>query len=156
MTAAFTDILNIGSQLTALASFENIAIVDEAVSNFYDTRHQQNATINILADALYGVMQNEDLKTACYNYLKSGGKHALEPVSILSAVSRSEQLLLRHFFAVAIYGVGDILKPFPTRKKIKRSYSMMRDAVNIVEPLVMNEKPDVLTRSAFKIAGALF
>lgn len=156
MTAAFSDILNLGSRLTALSSFENAELVDEAVQLFYASRHKQNATINILADALYGVMQNDDLKTACYNYLKSGGKHALEPISILSAISRDEQLLLRHFFAVAMYGVGGIIKPFPTRTRVSRSYNMMKAAVDIVQPLVMNEHPGLVTRSAFKVAGALF
>ena len=156
MTAAFSDILNLGSRLIALERSENIESVDKAVATFYATRHKQNATINILADALYGVMQNEDLKTACYDYLKSGGKHALEPIAILSAISRDEQLLLRHFFAVALYGVGGMLKTSPSKTGFTRSYKMFKSAVHIVEPLVMNEKPNVLTRSAFKVAAAIF
>ena len=156
MTAAFSDILNLGSRLIALESPKNTEQVDKAVAAFYATRHKQNATINILADALYGVMQNEDLKTACYDYLKSGGKHALEPIAILSAISRDEQLLLRHFFAVALYGVGGMLKTSPGKSGFSRSYKMLKSAVHIVEPLVMNEKPNMLTRSAFKVAGALF
>ena len=156
MTAAFSDILNLGSRLIALEQSESIKPVDAAVASFYATRHKQNATINILADALYGVMQNEDLKTACYDYLKSGGKHALEPIAILSAISRDEQLLLRHFFAVALYGVGGMLKTSPSKTGFTRSYKMLKSAVHIVEPLVMNEKPNVLTRSAFKVAAAIF
>ena len=156
MTAAFSDILNLGTLLLAMQTFEEVELVDEAVTKFYATRHKQNATINILADALYGVMKNEDLKTACYNYLKSGGKHALEPIAILSAISRDEQLLLRHFFSVALHGVNSILKPLPTGKKISRSYNMMKAAVNIVQPLVMNEHPGLITRSAFKVASAIF
>ncbi len=156
MTAAFSDILNLGKRLTALSSFENIEAVDESVQEFYASRHKHNATINILADALYGVMQNEDLKVACYDYLKSGGTHALEPISILSAISRDEPLLLRHFFAVALYGVGSMLKPFPTKKRFSRSYNMLKTAVDIVQPLVMNEHPNLVTRSAFKVADAIF
>jgi len=156
MTAAFSDIQNLGSRLIALPKSDSIEPVDEAVAAFYATRHKQNATINILADALYGVMKNEDLKTACYDYLKSGGKHALEPIAILSAISRDEQLLLRHFFAVALYGVGGMLKSSPTKAGIASSYKMLKSAVHIVEPLVMNERPNALTRSAFKVAAAIF
>ena len=71
MTAAFSDILNLGTLLLAKQTFKEVELVDEAVEKFYASRHKQNATINILADALYGVMKNEDLKAACYNYLKS-------------------------------------------------------------------------------------
>ncbi len=156
MTAAFSDILNLGKRLIELKDFEKTETIDTAVLQFYSGRHKQNATINILADALYGVMQNDDLKVACYEYLKSGGTRALEPISILSAVSRDEQLLLRHFFAVALYGVAGIMKPFPTTASVKRSYNMLRSAVNIVQPLVMNEHPNLLTRSVFKMAGSIF
>ena len=156
MTAAFSDILNLGSRLVALGNFAEAELIDSAVKDFYANRHKQNATINILADALYGVMQNEDLKVACYDYLKSGGKRALGPISILSAVSRDEQLLLRHFFAVAFYGVGGIMKPFPTPARIGRSFKLLQHAVQIVKPLVMNEHPNLITRSAFKMAGVLF
>jgi squalene monooxygenase len=156
MTAAFSDILNLGKRLLAIENFADTGPIDEAVQKFYASRHKQNATINILADALYGVMQNEDLKTACYDYLKSGGKHALEPIAILSAISRDEQLLLRHFFAVAFYGVGGIIKPFPTRTKVGRSYKMLKAAVDIVQPLVMNEHPGLFTRSVFRMAGVVF
>ena len=156
MTAAFSDILNLGQRLIAIGRVNYTQPVDEAVAAFYATRHKQNATINILADALYGVMQDEDLKTACYDYLKSGGKHALEPIAILSAISRDEQLLLKHFFAVALYGVGGMLKTSPSKKGFNRSYKMLKSAVHIVEPLVMNERPNILTRSAFKVAAAIF
>ena len=156
MTAAFSDILNLGKRLIALENFEAPEPIDKAVQNFYTSRHKQNATINILADALYGVMQNEDLKIACYDYLKSGGKRALEPISILSAISRDEKLLLRHFFAVAFYGVGEIIKPFPSFTRMGRSYAMLKNAVNIVSPLVMNEHPGLFSRSAFRMAGFYF
>ena len=156
MTAAFTDIKDISARLLAMPDFENVAAIDETVRLFYRSRHKQNATINILADALYGVMQNEDLSVACYDYLKRGGAYAGEPVSILSAVSRNVQTLLRHFFAVAFYGVGGIMKPFPTIEKLKRSYKMLRTAVSIVSPLVMNERPGFFVRSAFRIAAIVF
>lgn len=156
MTAAFSDISNLGSKLIALHTGFSCVDADAAVKQFYSTRHKQNATINILADALYGVMKNEDLKLACYDYLKRGGVYSQEPVSILSAVSRNVQLLLKHFFAVAFYGIGKIIRPFPTPAKIKRSYNMLSAAVDIVSPLVLNEKPGFFTRYAFKVADVVF
>jgi squalene monooxygenase len=156
MTAALTDIKNLGNKLLALNNFDDSCAVDKAVFSFYKSRHKQNASINILADALYGVTQNEDLKTACFNYLNRGGVYSEEPVSILSAVSRSVPLLLKHFFAVAIYGVRKILWPYPNLNKIKRSYKLLQAATAIVAPLVLNERPGAITRFVFKTAHALF
>src|SRR5204862_8073334 len=108
-------------------------------------------TVNILVDALYGVMSNDDLKKACYDYLDRGGNYSAEPISILSAVSRDVSLLMRHFFAVAFYGAKNILSPFPTRERIVRSYRMLKLAVRIITPLIMNERPNRLTRTAFSV-----
>ncbi|MES2621049.1 MAG: FAD-dependent monooxygenase [Bacteroidota bacterium] len=152
MTAALTDIKLLGDLVKAVDKSKSNIQFDEIVKTFYQTRHKQNATINILADALYGVMRNEDLKVACYDYLKRGGVYAEEPVSLLSAVSRDQDLLLRHFFAVALYGI----KNLPNIKRINRSRRMLHDAVDIVSPLVLNENPGLLTKYAFKVSRAIF
>ncbi|MFN8288497.1 MAG: FAD-dependent monooxygenase [Chitinophagales bacterium] len=156
MTVAFTDVQNLGNKLAAIESFADDEAVANAVKQFYATRHKQNATINILADALYGVMSDDDLKEACYTYLKRGGTYAQEPISILSAVSRDEDMLLRHFFSVALHGAKNIMLPYPTPTKIKRSWQMMGHAVNIVSPLVLNEKPGPLVRYALNVGKAIF
>ncbi|MBL0310922.1 MAG: FAD-dependent monooxygenase [Bacteroidetes bacterium] len=156
MTAAFTDILSLGNKLIALKKFDKPSEVTETVRSFYATRHQQNATINILADALYGVMSNEDLKKACYDYLSRGGSYSGEPISILAAVSRDQKLLTRHFFAVAMFGAGNILKPFPTPKKVVRSFNMIRSAVRIIRPLAENERPSRMMRTALNFSKFLF
>ncbi len=152
MTAAFTDIKLLGGLLLKSEIRNQKSEMDNIVAKFYKTRHKQNATINILADALYGVMRNEDLKVACYDYLKRGGAYAEEPVSLLSAISRDRTMLLRHFFAVAIYG----MKNLPNVKRFKRSHRMVSDAVDIVSPLVLNEKPGLFTKYVFKASQAVF
>lgn len=168
MTAAFTDVQNLANRLIGVEDFAIEEQVTDAVRAFYETRHQQNATINILADALYGVMSNEDLKEACYSYLKQGGSNAQEPIAILSAVSRNKQLLLRHFFAVALHGAKNIVtgsnkslaNNFTPNQgisaRIRRSYAMMGKAVEIVSPLVMNEKPNWFIKSALQLGQKVF
>jgi squalene monooxygenase len=156
MSVAFTDVKLLGDALLRVDDFFSETKTAEAVEHFYNTRHTQDATINILADALYGVMRNQDLKQACYDYLKKGGAYAQEPVSILGAISRDVQLLIRHFFAVAMFGIGNVLKPFPSKEKIQRAYTMLRDAVQIIEPLVLSEKPGVFTKAAIRISGKIF
>jgi squalene monooxygenase len=156
MTVALTDVHTLGAKLIALKDLNDVASITGAVKEFYANRHKQNATINILADALYGVMSNEDLKTACYDYLNRGGNYSAEPLSILSAVSRDTPLLMRHFFAVAFYGARNILSPYPTPKKKGRSYRMIKSAVHIITPLAMNEHPNRLTRMGLAVTKVLF
>lgn len=148
MTVAFTDVYLLGKNLLALNNFSKANEVNEAVAAFYRERPSQTATINILADALYGVMKNEDLKQACFGYLKRGGNYAQEPVSILSAVSRDVSLLIRHFFAVAVYGVIGILSVSPGLQSSKRSYRLLKDSVKIIIPLLRNERLTSLPRMA--------
>ena len=162
MTVALTDVHSLGSKLIALIANARHKTQDvrhegmnSLVKQFYASRHKQNATVNILADALYGVMSNDDLKKACYDYLARGGNYSAEPVSILSAVSRDVTLLMRHFFAVAFYGAKNILSPFPTRERIVRSYRMLKAAVHIIAPLVLNERPNRLTKTAFRVMSFL-
>lgn len=156
MTVAFTDIHNLGSLLGSIDDFADEASVNNAIREFYATRHHETATINILADALYKVMSSPDLKDACYEYLKRGGKYSAEPISILSAISRDQKLLQNHFFAVALYGAKKLMAPFPSPQKIGRSYRMVKDAVHIIDPLLMNEHPDWKTRSAIKASKVIF
>lgn len=150
MTVAFTDVYRLGTYI-AEAKEANQPDFTNAVSRFYSYRHANTATINILADALYGVIRNPNLAEATFSYLKKGGKYAEEPVAILSAISRNFKLLMRHFFAVAIHGIKTS-KQF----SLKKSYTMMRDAVHIVHPLVMSEKPDFVTKTALQIAKRMF
>ena len=60
-------------------------------------------------------------------------------------------MLLRHFFAVAAYGVKEVVTS-KGKSRLKRSHRMFTDAVDIVSPLVMNEKPNRVTGYAFKLA----
>lgn len=163
MTVAFTDVHALGERIiNALTTNEQLSeekkqwLLTIAVEQFYKTRHKQNATVNILADALYGVMSNNDLKQACYNYLQRGGNYSAEPISILSAISRDVNLLMRHFFAVAVYGIKNTIGLVPTPAKITRSYRMLQAAVHIISPLILNEKPNRLTRIALSAARVIF
>ncbi|MDW8418098.1 MAG: FAD-dependent monooxygenase, partial [Chitinophagales bacterium] len=65
MTVALTDVKHLGDLLAQAGNLANSQILNQAIASFYANRHRHNATINILADALYGVMRNEDLKKAC-------------------------------------------------------------------------------------------
>lgn len=156
MTAAFTDCYRLGNELLQIKDWWNITEIELAVKRFYDTKTQQTGSINILADALYGVMTSQDLKEACYDYLMQGGLKASEPVSILSALSRDKEMLQRHFFAVAFSGAKNILRGKKGNRRIKRSYNMIGDAVKIIYPLLLAEKPSAAMKGLLRVAKFIF
>ena len=146
MTATFADIKNLGGKLIAISDLNESKKIDAAVKSYYDTRHIGNQTINILADGLYGVVNHPDLREAFFEYLIRGGKYANEPIAILSGLNTDKKLLRKHFFAVANYGTKLKIKNEVGTRKLESSYSMMKEAVKIITPLLMSEKPEPATK----------
>lgn len=141
MTVAFTDVENLGNRLLKIDDFSKQPIMGNAVQEFYDTRRTPASAINILSVALYEVFsqKNDDLRDACFKYLQNGGSWARGPISLLSGLSRNQSELMMHFFAVAFYGCGIHLLPIPTPSRLLRAFRMIRKAVEIIRPLILEE-----------------
>lgn len=82
------------------------------------------STINTLAGALYKVFRaspdqaRKEMRQACFDYLSLGGIFSNGPISLLSGLNPKPLSLVLHFFAVAIYGVGRLLLPFPSPARL--------------------------------------
>lgn len=82
------------------------------------------STINTLAGALYKVFcaspdkARQEMREACFDYLSLGGVFSNGPVALLSGLNPRPMSLVIHFFAVAVYGVGRLLLPFPSLKRM--------------------------------------
>ena len=139
MTVALSDAKFLADLLESTEMYDTVA-VNSMVSKFYENRHLEISTINILANALYAVFSHPELSQACFDYLRQGGKKASEPVKLLSAVSRDRKLLLTHFMAVARSGASKKLLPIPTPRKMKEAQRMISDAIDIIQPQLKNEK----------------
>lgn len=80
------------------------------------------STINTLAGALYKVFSaspdraRNEMRQACFDYLSLGGIYSSGPIALLSGLNPCPMSLVAHFFAVAVYGVGRLLLPFPSLK----------------------------------------
>ncbi len=61
-----------------------------------------------------GSAAHEEMRQACFDYLRLGGWYSAGPVSLLSGLNPRPSVLVMHFFAVAIFGVGRLLMPRPT------------------------------------------
>lgn len=140
MSAVFSDVKNLGDHLLKIEDFNNTVDVDAKIKDFYETRHDGTATINILADALYQVLSDQNLAEACFNYLKKGGDKAEGPIAILGALNKDEAFLKKHFYAVAKQGAKEKLFPIPTPRKIKEGAQMVRKANSILLPLLKTER----------------
>lgn len=82
------------------------------------------STINTLAGALYKVFSaspdeaRNEMRQACFDYLSLGGVFSNGPISLLSGLNPRPLSLVAHFFAVAIYGVGRLMIPLPSPKRM--------------------------------------
>lgn len=150
MTATFADVHNLSQKLNEIDDFNNHGQIDAVVKSFYNSRHLGNQTINILADGLYGVVNHPDLKEAFFEYLNRGGNYATEPIAILGGLNKDKKLLRKHFFAVANYGTKLKIKNEVGTRKLESSYSMLKEAVKIITPLLMSEKPEPATKILLK------
>ena len=90
------------------------------------------STINTLAGALYKVfcaspdLAMKEMRQACFDYLSLGGVFSSGPIALLSGLNPRPMSLVAHFFAVAIFGVGRLLVPFPSLKKLWLGTRLLR------------------------------
>jgi squalene monooxygenase len=142
MTAAFNDVLRLSNNLKNVSDFSNIRQLGKAIQKFYETRHLGTQTTNILADGLYGVVYNPDLRKAFFEYVSRGDKYAEETCSILAGLNKDKKLLLNHFIAMARYGAQLKINAEKPGVVVAESITMVKDAVGIITPLLLSEKPD--------------
>ena len=137
LTAVFSDIHILSTHLLAMPDFSNKDLIQKKIEAYYKDRQRANANLNILANALYGVMSNNLLKAAVFNYLKNGGENAQESISILAGLNRNNWALIKQFFFVAMYGAYDLMLENVTN--LPKAIKVLVDALAIISPLARNE-----------------
>jgi squalene monooxygenase len=137
LTAVFSDIEILSAHLLAMPNFDNTDLIHEKIEAYYRDRQHANANLNILANALYGVMSNDLLKSAVFKYLQCGGDNAQESIAILAGLNKNHFSLIRQFFSVALFGAYRLVRESfaNTPKAIK----ILSDAFTIIKPLAKNE-----------------
>ena len=137
LTAVFSDIHILSTHLLAMPDFSNKDLIHKKIEAYYQDRQRANANLNILANALYGVMSNNLLKAAVFNYLKNGGENAQESISILAGLNRNNWALIKQFFFVAMYGAYDLM--LENVNNLPKAIKVLVDALAIISPLARNE-----------------
>lgn len=137
LTAVFSDIQILSAHLLAMPDFSNTDLIHEKIEAYYRDRQHANANLNILANALYGVMSNDLLKTAVFKYLQCGGVNAQESIAILAGLNRNHYSLIKQFFFLAMFGAFDLIRD--SCLNIFKATKILTDAFAIIKPLAKNE-----------------
>ncbi|KAK6923178.1 Squalene epoxidase, partial [Dillenia turbinata] len=145
MTVALSDIVVLRDILKPLRDLNDAASLCKYLESFYMLRKPVASTINTLAGALYKVFcaspdqARKEMRQACFDYLSLGGVCSTGPVALLSGLNPRPLSLVVHFFAVAVYGVGRLLLPFPSPKRLWMGARLISGASGIIFPIIKAE-----------------
>jgi squalene monooxygenase len=153
MTVALSDTRLLAEMLRPVPALADALRASDATAAFYVRRKPLAATINTLANALYDVFcaadsktsyagaAHEEMRQACFDYLRMGGAFSAGPVSLLSGLNPRPSLLVAHFFMVALYGVGRLLLPRPSVRGVFLGVGLLVTAARIILPIIWAEGP---------------
>ncbi|XP_041020209.1 squalene epoxidase 3-like [Juglans microcarpa x Juglans regia] len=145
MTVALSDIVILRDLLKPLRDLNDAPSLSKYLESFYTLRKPVASTINTLAGALYKVFSSspdqarKEMRQACFDYLSLGGIFSTGPVALLSGLNPRPLNLVLHFFAVAVYGVGRLLLPFPSPKGMWIGARLISSASSIIFPIIKAE-----------------
>lgn len=139
MTVAFNDVWILSETMGRLPSLRDERAVGSVLTSFFSTRKQLAAQINILAQALYEVFSHDNLRKAVVGYFLLGGEAVNGPMALLGGLTPSPAYLLAHFFAVAFYGCGSWLFPFPWPSNVANAFDTIYSATKLILPLANGE-----------------
>ncbi|KAK0601121.1 hypothetical protein LWI29_021408 [Acer saccharum] len=145
MTVALSDIVVLRDLLRPLRDLNDAPALCKYLQSFYTLRKPVASTINTLAGALYKVFcaspdpSRKEMRQACFDYLSLGGDFTNGPIALLSGLNPRPLSLVTHFFAVAIYGVGRLLLPFPSPKRMLIGARLISGASGIIFPIIKAE-----------------
>ncbi|KAK0600588.1 hypothetical protein LWI29_016409 [Acer saccharum] len=145
MTVALSDIVVLRDLLRPLHNLNDAPALCKYLESFYTLRKPVASTINTLAGALYKVFcaspdpSRKEMRQACFDYLSLGGDFTNGPIALLSGLNPRPLSLVTHFFAVAIYGVGRLLLPFPSPKRMLIGARLISGASSIIFPIIKAE-----------------
>ncbi|KAJ9159319.1 hypothetical protein P3X46_024830 [Hevea brasiliensis] len=145
MTVALSDIVLLQNLLRPLHDLSDKSTLCEYLKSFYTLRKPVASTINTLAGALYKVFSashdsaQSEIRQACFDYLNLGGVFSSGPIALLSGLNPHPLSLVVHFLAVATYGVGRLVFPFPSATRMWTGVRMISVASRIIFPIIRAE-----------------
>ncbi|KAI3462661.1 hypothetical protein Pfo_019324 [Paulownia fortunei] len=145
MMMALSDIVVLQNHLRHLRNLKDTDLLCKYLGSFYTLRKPVAFTINTMAGALYKVScaspdhARKEMHEAIFYYLSIGGVCSKGPIALLSGLNPRPLSLLLHLLAVAIYGVGRLLIPFPSPKRLWTVVRLISGASGIIFPIIKAE-----------------
>ncbi|KAK9213275.1 hypothetical protein WN943_002662 [Citrus x changshan-huyou] len=153
MTVALSDVVVLRNLIKPLQDFHDAASLNQYLESFYTLRKPVASTINTLANSAYQVFSassaeaREIMRQASVDYLGLGGIYTSGAMALLSGLNPRPSSLIFHFLAMAIFGVGRLLLPFPSPKRLwigakliwKKKIIFMQGASEILFPIIKAE-----------------
>ncbi|XVE48652.1 hypothetical protein DITRI_Ditri01bG0019300 [Diplodiscus trichospermus] len=145
MTVALSDVVVLRDLLRPLHDLYDPSALCRYLESFYTLRKPVASTINTLAGALYKVFSaspdpaRKEMRQACFDYLSLGGVFSKGPIALLSGLNPRPLSLVLHFFAVAVFGVGRLLLPFPSPERVWLGARLISGASGIIFPILKAE-----------------
>lgn len=137
LTAVFNDVYLLSTHLLAMPDFNDPKLLHEKLELYYQDRYHANTNVNIMANALYGVMSNDILKQGVFEYLRKGGNKSDGPITLLAGLNRNPTLLIKHFFSVALLCINNLSGK--NKMSLSNIFRIVKDAFCIIKPLAVNE-----------------
>ncbi|KAB2036097.1 hypothetical protein ES319_D04G199500v1 [Gossypium barbadense] len=145
MTVALSDVVILRDLLRPLHDLSDAFTISKYLESFYTLRKPMSSTINILANVLQKVFSAssnpamENLQHTFLGYLRLGGMFSYGASAMLSGLCPSPLSLAFHFFSIAIYGVGRLLLPFPSPRRLWDGAKFLWVASSILLPYIYSE-----------------
>ncbi|KAK8360497.1 hypothetical protein V6Z11_A04G170600 [Gossypium hirsutum] len=145
MTVALSDVVILRDLLRPLHDLSDASAICKYLESFYTLRKPMSSTINTLANVLHKVFSAssdpamENMQQTLFGYLKLGGFFSSGVSAMFSGLCPRPLSLAFHFFVMAIYGVGQLLLPFPSPKRLLDGAKLLWVASSVFLPIIHSE-----------------
>ncbi|KAB2088167.1 hypothetical protein ES319_A04G156000v1 [Gossypium barbadense] len=145
MTVALSDVVILRDLLRPLHDLSDASAICKYLESFYTLRKPMSSMINTLANVFHKVFSAssdpamENMQQTLLGYLKLGGFFSSGVAAMLSGLCPRPLSLAFHFFVMAIYGVGQLLLPFPSPKRLLDGAKLLWVASSVFLPIIHSE-----------------
>ncbi|KAK8516600.1 hypothetical protein V6N12_049323 [Hibiscus sabdariffa] len=131
MTVALSDVVLLRDLLRPLRDLSDPYSISKYLESFYTLRKK---VFRASSDPTM-----EDMQQAYFGYLGLGGALSNGVSAVLSGLCPRPSSLAFHFVAMTIYGVGRLLLPFPSSKRLWNGAKLLWVASSILLPFIRSE-----------------
>ncbi|KAG6645818.1 hypothetical protein CIPAW_08G149600 [Carya illinoinensis] len=130
MTVALSDIVILRDLLKPLHDLNDASSLSKYLESFSTLRKVFSSSPD---------QARKEMRQACFDYLSLGGIFSKGLLALLAGLNPCPLHLVLHFFAVAIYGAGRLLLPFPSPKGLWIGARLISSASSIIFPIIKAE-----------------